>query len=253
MYPVISVGSIQLPSYLLIISLIYSTHVFWLTGRAAKFTFNRNRVLDVGMAVMVGGFIGARLLHVIWEEPAYYWENPKEIFYFWQGGYVFFGGLIGAIVSGLFLLRKDKADWFRWLDLFAPLVASGYALGRLSCLAAGCCYGKKTDVPWCIVFPQGVEAPRGICLHPSQVYSSLWEAAILGLLVYLEKKNRTLRVGQLFFIWLALHALGRIWQEFFRADFRGPVFMGLTISTAIGVCLFLFALYILRLLNKGKV
>ncbi len=251
MYPVVSFGTTAIPSYLLIISLIYSTHIFWLVSRAHKFSFNRNTVLDVGMAVMVGGFLGARLLHIIWEEPSYYWQNPKEIFYVWQGGYVFFGGLIGAIASGLFLIRKERANWFRWLDLFAPLVASGYALGRLSCLAAGCCYGKKTEVPWCIVFPRGVEAPSGICLHPTQVYSALWESAILGLLMYLEK-NKTLKAGQLFFIWLLLHGLGRVWQEFFRADFRGPVFMGLTISTFIGSCLFLFALYMLRLLNKDR-
>lgn len=251
MYPVVSFGTVQIPSYLLIVSLIYSTHIFWLVARADKFKFHRNTVLDVGMAVMVGGFIGARLFHVFWEEPAYYWENPKEIFYFWQGGYVFFGGLIGSIVSGLFVIRKDQTHRYRWLDLFAPLVASGYALGRLSCLAAGCCYGKKANVPWCIVFPQGVEAPSGICLHPTQLYSSLWEGALLGLLLYVEKRN-TLKKGQLFFIWLLFHATGRVWQEFFRADFRGPVLMGLTISTLVGGVLFLFALYMLQRLNKSR-
>lgn len=251
MYPVINLGTTQIPTYILIISLIYCTHLFWLLSRSHKFHFERNKVLDVAMAVMIGGFVGARILHVIWEEPSYYIQSPTEIFYFWQGGYVFFGGLIGAIFSGLFVIRKDKVNWYGWLDLFAPLIASGYALGRLSCLAAGCCYGKKSDVPWCIVFPQGVEAPSGICLHPTQVYSALWEGILLGLLLYLERK-KPLKAGQLFFIWLALHSLGRIWQEYFRADFRGPVFVGLTLSTVIAVSLFLFAFYMLRLLNKGR-
>jgi phosphatidylglycerol---prolipoprotein diacylglyceryl transferase len=251
MYPVISLGTIQLPTYLLIISLIYTTHLFWLLSRGSKFNFDRNKVLDVAMAVMIGGFVGARILHIVWEEPSYYLENPAQVFYFWQGGYVFFGGLIGAITSGLFVIRKDKLNWHKWLDLFAPLVASGYAIGRLSCLAAGCCYGKRTDVPWCITFPHGVEAPAAVCLHPTQVYASLWEASVLSLLLFLENKKR-LKPGQLFFMWLALHAVGRIWQEYFRADYRGPVFLGVTVSTAIASVLFLFALYKLRLLNKAK-
>lgn len=247
MWPVV----FQLPTYIVVISLIYTTHLFWLVHRSQKFDFERNRVLDVAMGVMIGGFVGARLLHVLWEEPAYYWQDPMRIFYFWQGGFVFFGGFVGAVAAGLWVIRHDRKFWPRWLDLFAPLVASGYALGRLSCLAAGCCYGKKTDVPWCIIFPYGVEAPAGICLHPTQIYAFLWEAGVLGILLFLERK-KSLKVGQLFYIWLALHGVGRIWQEFFRADFRGLIFMGLSISTVIAAILFLFALYQIRLLNKNR-
>ncbi len=240
-----------IPSYLLFISLIYSIQVFWLVQRSEKFGFERNKVIDVAMAVMLGGFIGARLLHVIWEEPAYYAENPKLILYFWQGGFVFFGGLLGAVSAGLWVIRKEANNLNRWFDLFAPLVAAGYALGRLSCLAAGCCYGRRTDVPWCITFPQGVEAPAGICLHPTQIYAFLWESAVLGLLLFSER-NKNLKPGVLFFIWLALHSLGRMWQEYFRADFRGPVFSGITLSSVIAAGLFLFAFYKIRLLNKKR-
>lgn len=253
MHPLIEIfPQIFLPTYLLIISLIFSTHIFWVLKRAKYFGFDRNKVLDVSIAVMLGSFLGARIFHVIWEDPEYYFEDLKRVLYFWQGGFVFYGGFLGAIFLGLFVLRKEKKHWFKWLDLFAPILASGYGLGRIACFFAGCCYGKPTDMPWCVRFPPGSEAQQDACLHPVQLYSTAWEFLVLVLLISLEKKSLRRADGRIFFVWLAFHAMGRFWQEMLRNDFRGPLAVGFSISMFISLLLFLFALFVLRVLKSRR-
>jgi len=85
-----------IPTYLLIISITYSLGIVWVVKRSQKLALDRSMALDICLCVMLGGFLGARLFHILYEMPNYYWEQPKEIFKFWQGGFVFYGGAIGA-------------------------------------------------------------------------------------------------------------------------------------------------------------
>ena len=251
MYPFIHIGSIAAPVYTIVISLIFSLSVVWLLQRAQKFNHDKILALDLGLVIMICGFIGARVFHIIYEEPKYYWEHPSEVFKVWQGGFVFYGGFLGAWFSGIWFLKKKKQPLLVWHDLFAPIVSLGYSLGCLACLAAGCCYGRATNLPWGIRFPAGVEAPTGISLHPTQIYASLWEFALFLLLIKLEKKQRA--PGELFAIWLTLHAIGRVIMEHFRMDARGPNFLGFSISSLISLILLGIAgtLY-LRLIKIAK-
>ena len=241
MLPIISIGSLHLPTYLLIISLTYCFGLLWVVRRAenksSEFHYDRQTNLDIALLVMLGGFFGARIFHVLYEAPQYYWDDPWRILQFWRGGFVFYGGAIGAGLAFYTLARKRRLSIPHWLDLYAPIFPFGYAIGRLSCLAAGCCFGHQTEVPWAIIFPQGVEAPAGVPIHPTQLYAFFWEMGLFGGLLFLERwsskrssfsknhpslQTNRLPTGGLFTIWLIGHSLGRILMESFRADHRGP-------------------------------
>ena len=100
MFPHIHItDTLSLPTYLLLCSLAYCACLIWLVPRAKKLNVNRNHALDISLVIMVAGFIGARALHIFYEEPAYYLNDPMQVFQFWRGGFVFYGGLIGALAG----------------------------------------------------------------------------------------------------------------------------------------------------------
>ena len=238
-----------LPTYIVVNSLAFSLAVLWIYLRAPKAHMDQNKVLDVTLAVMIACFVGARLFHIVLEEPRFYWEHPSFIFKFWYGGFVYYGGALGGFLAASIMTRRLGLSFFAVGDLFAPVMAGGYALGRLGCLAAGCCFGAPTTMPWGIHFPPGVEAPTGIALHPTQIYSSLWSALLAVLLLVLEKRPRQGHSpfgaqGQIFGVWMALHGLGRLIIEQFRDDFRGPTLFNLSVSTWISGFFIIGGVYI---------
>lgn len=239
MFPIISVGQFSVPTYLLILSFVYTLSVFYVFQRAAKFDLNRVIALDFCMLIMIFGLLGARAMHVLYEQPRYYLNHPLQIFQLWQGGFVYYGGAIAAFIASWFYAKKRSLNFLEWLDLFAPVISLAYALGRLACLAAGCCFGRECNLPWSIVYPEGVEAPAHVHVHPAPIYASLWELMVFIILLRVAKKYHS--TGKVFWLWLSLHSLGRILMELFRGDDRGTMFIGVSISTLISVIIFIFS------------
>jgi phosphatidylglycerol:prolipoprotein diacylglycerol transferase len=127
--------------------------------------------------------------------------------------------------------------------------------GRLGCLAAGCCYGKPTDVPWAIIFNHpaaaaNVGTPLGIPLHPTQVYEAGAELLILVLLLATERKGRPF-AGRTFWLYMLLYAISRFIIEFYRGDPRGLV-MGLSTSQFISVVLAPLSIVMLIWLSRRE-
>lgn len=241
LYPVIELSpSLSIPTYYLVISATLCLSLLWVVRRAFSSHLSRELTLDVSLILMISGFVGARLFHVFYESPEYYAENWLRIFEFWNGGFVFYGGaLLAAPLSILFLHRKTKGFFESYLDLFAPVISFTYILGRGACFLAGCCYGRYCELPWAV-------AGR----HPTQLYAMLWELGVLFILLGCEKipaqKRRPAflaKSGSILYLWMILHALGRLIMEAFRDDFRGPVW-GLSISSWISVAV-LFAGFLL--------
>lgn len=179
--------------------------------------------IDIALVTMGAGFVGARLMHVFYEEPAFYKEHPLQILALWSGGYVFLGGLGAALLAAAFFCDWRKEPFWLWADLAAPAGALAYAIGRIGCFLNGCCYGRLCDLPWAV-------AMNGEHRHPTQLYASLWEGLLAWGLVMAEPRLSK-RPGALFGLWLALHGLGRLLMESFRDDPRGPLLGGLSIST----------------------
>jgi phosphatidylglycerol:prolipoprotein diacylglycerol transferase len=211
--------------YIAYLSLLYSFLILYSVKKAKWENRDLKITLDLDLILMIFGFVGARLMHVFFENPEHYVQNWWQVFAIWQGGFVFYGGaLLAAGASFLYLLYK-KQPILDWLDFFAPIIALGYGLGRISCWIAGCCYGKYCDLPWAI---EG--------RHPTQIYATVWELVVFAILVFFRKKLRT--AGVLFSIWLCLHSIGRMLMESFRDDFRGDLIFGMSISSFISLVLF---------------
>jgi phosphatidylglycerol:prolipoprotein diacylglycerol transferase len=234
MYPVFYPSPhIHIPIYLVVMSLAFTISIVYAYKRAIKLNLPPKISTEISIALMIGAFLGARIFHIIFEYPQYYIDSPLEIFKFYKGGFVFYGGLFGGLLFSYLYVKKIKQNFFNWLDCFALVIPIGYMIGRVGCIFAGCCYGKECSLPWAIRFPQGVEAPADIPLHPTQIYSILIELIIWAGLVFVEKsrEDKKLKAGTLFFVWLLAHGVGRIIVEQFRGDFRGQPILGLSIST----------------------
>lgn len=240
LYPSINLSeSVSIPTYYLVISLAVCVSLVWITRRAKKNDFDQRHVLDLSLIIMAAGFLGGRLFHIIYEEPSYYLENPAQMFAFWNGGFVFYGGVLLAAPSALFYLYKlDRKNIPLYLDLFAPVLATTYALGRGACLLAGCCYGKYCELPWAV-------SGR----HPTQAYAALWEIGVIFILLGLEKQNK--RPGFIFYLWMILHGLGRLIMEAFRDDFRGASW-GLSISSWISLVIIAVGAFLVLRRSNSK-
>ncbi len=270
MYPYLKLSEqLLIPTFYLVISLTASFLALWVVYRARSKNLPVSDALDIGLALLVGGFLGARLFHVLYEEPQFYFAHPMEILKLWHGGYVFYGGVFGALALGSLLLwYKQKklgntgfaSTFWPWADFFAPIVALGYALGRIGCFLNGCCFGHPSSLPWALTFPS--HSHWGMSLssrHPTQLYAFVWEMLLVGALLWWDRRGSKLTSsppipGQLFLLWLAGHSLGRILMELFRDDFRGPQMLGgiLSISSLISLVLLGTALALLWGLFREK-
>lgn len=242
MYPTLfQTESLTVPTYLVINSLIFCFGIFWIYRRSKLFNLSQNAALDLSLVAMMGAFIGSRSFHIFFERPEFYFHNPSFIFKVWYGGFVYYGGFFVALLFCFLLCLRRHYDFRAYADVFAPVLALGNSVGRLGCLLAGCCFGRPTTLPWGIKFPFGVEAPPGIELHPTQIYSSLWEGLIFIVLIVLERRRVFKRAsGHLFGLWLLFHAVGRAIIEQFRGDFRGATPFNLSLSTWLsGLALFI--------------
>ena len=154
-------------------------------------------MLDLGIWVIIAALVGAKgLLFVV--DFEHFTSSREEFFSLLRSGGVFYGGLIAASLTCIYQLRKHKLPLWQSGDLFAPGIALGYMVGRLGCLAAGCCYGKPTQVAWAVTFTDpaaamNVGTPLGVPLHPTQLYESLAGLLILVILLVIERRGTPVR------------------------------------------------------------
>ncbi len=252
MYPIlIEFGFFKIFTYGLLVATGFLVAILLASSRAEKEGLDSQKVLDLCFYVMVSALLGARLLYVI-VEYRYFLDSPLEIFKFWKGGLVFYGGLILGVLISLWYLKRNQMPMWKTADLLAPSIALGQSIGRWGCFFAGCCYGKKTDVAWGITFidPRSL-APYGISLHPTQVYLSLNAVFIFMFLMWLSK--RKVFDGQILWSYGILYSIGRFLIEYFRGDDRGfPVEQVLSTSQFVGVFVFSFSAFMLLTLYRNS-
>ena len=167
---------------------------------------------------------------------------------------MFYGGLILAVAVAFWFMRRHRLPLWQTCDVFAPGIALGHAVGRLGCLAAGCCYGKPTAVPWAVTFTNPLAAanvgtPLNVPLHPTQIYESAAEALILLVLLATEKKGRAYP-GRTFWLYMLMYAVSRFIIEFYRGDERGLVLGVLSTSQFISTVLVPLSLVMLLWLAR---
>jgi phosphatidylglycerol:prolipoprotein diacylglycerol transferase len=231
MHPELHFGSWSLPTYFLIISIDFCLMLVWLRRRSRHRGLSVKLALDTAIIGTLAGFVAARLFHVFYEYPGFYLENPSYIFKLWEGGYVILPGLfVGAMVC-IWWLRFLKQPLGVWLDVFAPVLALGYSLGRWACFFQGCCYGRTTESILGVHLEVLQQQGESFARYPTQIFASVGEIFLFVGLMLLERGfHRKLVAGQLFAFWMLGHGTNRIIMELFRDDPRGPLLVGLGVS-----------------------
>jgi len=230
-WPVYTYGILLAAAYLLGLQL-----AVW---RAKRHGVDPNRVMDLGIWIIIAALVGAKLLLVV-VDWSYYRANPREIFSLVRSAGVFYGGLVVATLTGFALIRRYRLPVWTTADLYAPGIALGHVIGRMGCFFAGCCWGKPTDVPWAITFTNpaaaaNVGTPLNVALHPTQLYEAGAELLILVLLLATERRGRPF-AGRTFWLYMLLYAVTRFVIEIYRGDPRGEL-LGMSTSQFFSVLL----------------
>ncbi len=230
----------------------------YLLGFAASYVLVRHQIKKRHLAlgpefleslytwIVVGLIAGARLGYVLFYNLSEYLQHPLDIFAVWHGGMSFHGGLIGSVAAGIWCCRRQGADPWQVADLITATAPIGLGLGRLGNFINGELYGRVTDVPWGMIFPNGGPLPR----HPSQLYELFLEGIVLFLVMW-TLKDRVRRTGILTALFIILYGMFRIVAELFREPdpqlgfIIGPVTMGQILSFCM-VCVGIFLLVLRR-------
>lgn len=250
----LDVGPFTIYTYGVLLAASYLLGLRLAMWRAKKWGLDANRVLDLGIYIIIAALIGAKLLLLIVEFDQF--RNPQELLSLARSGGVFYGGLLFAVGVAFWYIAKHHLPFWTTCDVFAPGIALGHVTGRLGCLAAGCCYGKPTNVPWAVVFTNPVAAanvgtPLGIPLHPTQIYEAVAALLILVLLLATERRGRPFP-GRTFWSYMFLYAISRYIIEIYRGDPRGTVFGVLSTSQFISVVLAPLSLAMLFWLSRTR-
>lgn len=249
MHPVLfEIGNWPVYSYGVLLAAAYLAGLQMAVVRARHAGLDSAKVMDFGIYLIIAALVGAKLMLVV-VDFSYFRQNPRELLSLARAGGVFYGGLIAAVLVGLWLVKKYSLPVWKTGDLMAPGIALGHVIGRVGCLLAGCCYGRPTTMPWAITFNNpaaaiNVGTPLGIPLHPTQLYDAGAELIILAALLATERKGKTF-AGRTFWLYLLLYAISRFIIEFFRGDDRGMAFNLLSTSQIVSAAIVPLSLFML--------
>ena len=194
--------------------------------------------------LVIGIILGGRIGYVLIYNINYYLINLNEIFYVWEGGMSFHGGLIGTIVATIFFTNKKKINLFNYLDIIACVAPIGLFLGRISNFINGELYGKSTDLPWGVIFPNVGTFAR----HPSQIYEAILEGLLLFVILnFLAfKKKLIFRNGLISVYFLFFYSIFRFFSETFREPDEqiGYLFYSLTMGQLLSLIMIIIGVSI---------
>jgi phosphatidylglycerol:prolipoprotein diacylglycerol transferase len=248
MHPILfEIGNWPVYSYGVLLALAYLAGLQLAVMRARRAGVDPARIMDLGIYLIIAALVGAKLTLVI-VDFNYFRASPRELFSLVRAAGVFYGGLLAAFATGVWLVGRYKLPLWTTADLVAPGIALGHVIGRFGCLLAGCCYGKPTGVPWAITFTDPVatmntSTPLNEPLHPTQLYDAGAEMIILLVLLITERRGGKFP-GRTFWLYMLLYAISRFIIEFYRGDERG-IIGGLSTSQFVSVVLVPVSIYML--------
>ena len=220
----ISIGSFYIPTYGVLVALGFLAGLAVMLHLAKRVDMSADNVTNLAFYCAIAGVLGAKLFMFLFDLPDYL-RDPRQIFTLetLQAAGVFHGGFIAALVTAVFVMRRHKMPVFETMDVFAPGVAIGQAIGRLGCFAAGCCWGRECDLPWGVRFRSDFAAPVPLdrALHPVQLYESAANFLIFAILYRMCTREH--RAGQVIGWYLVLYSTARFIVEFFRVHEQSTV------------------------------
>ena len=268
MYPSFYIFGHEITTYSICagVGMIAVAIYMWIKVRKTD-RYDVTQLINIAVVSGIGTFLGAHLLFAFtqWElliegfqHPDIIFKSPEVFLHFLVlvfGGMVFYGGLIGGLLTGVVYvktLKHIKLDPYLYADLFAPAIALFHAFGRVGCFLGGCCYGIECKVGFVYHYAPVPEA-NGVTRLPIQLIESAGDIVIFIILLILGKK-KNLPKGTLIITYLILYPIMRFVNEFFRGDVIRGFALGLSTSQwfSIGMILFSIGFIIYRKLKSPK-
>lgn len=252
MYPILfQFGSFHIYAYgfFIVAGLVTAVVLAGLKIRKSNIGISFENGVDLFFYTVLSALIGSRILFVLINFDVYR-QHPMKIFKIWEGGLVFYGGLVLAVIVAFWYMKWHRLPIWKVADLISPLIALGLFFGRIGCFLAGCCYGKETSLPWGVVFKNPDSLARlNVPLHPTQLYDAANGLAIFFFLNWMERRKTF--DGQIFWLFLFLYSITRFFIEIFRGDPRGFLFGDfLSTSQGVGILLAILSIFVLFYIKK---
>lgn len=252
MHPVLfQLGPLPVHTFGVLMGLGFLVGILYSMRQARKWGLGPDDIFNLSFWIMVSGVGGARLFYILVDmvqkgANSEFIEHPANLLKIWEGGLVWYGGMICAIPVVFFYTWRFRMPALRVADVLAPATFIGLAVGRFGCLMAGDDFGRPTKVWWAVTFhnPDALVYPSSLIgqpLHPTQLYMAA-KSFFVGLLCHLVLKHWKKFDGQVFCVALLVYPVLRAIVEIYRGDTKRGIFPGtggaLTTSQGIGVLVF---------------
>jgi len=226
-----NIGPLTIHLYGIVIMLGVVAAAFLAQREAVRRDQNGELIWDMLIWILIAGIVGARLWHIFTPMPSlvaegittqYYLTHPLAAIAIWNGGLGIPGAVIGGVVALYLFARRHHLSFLAWLDILAPALALGQAIGRWGNFFNQELYGAPTTLPWGIYIDPQHRLPgfeNQAYYHPTFLYESIWNLANMALLLWLGRRYKDrLQSGDLFLIYLIVYPFGRFMLEFLRLD-----------------------------------
>lgn len=281
-YRLFQIGGVNIYTYGTMVAIAFLTGIFLGVYRAKKLGENPQNILDLCLYIMIGSIAGARLVFVMnnWE---YFRNNLIEILFIQQGGLVFYGGMIAAVLIAIIYLKLKHLSILLYLDILTPSLAIGHAIGRIGCFFNGCCYGKVPEsgslfgflavrfpriVDKIMVTPEhfseqvigsppyvdhlykGLITDEAVCslpVYPTQLFSAAMNFAFFVIVTYMFRTRKF--NGQIWWSYLIMYAVGRFLIECIRGDVPRIEPTPFTFSQLISIAMFAVGIIMYHILR----
>ncbi len=227
----ITIGTLTIHFYGIIIMIGVGAGAWLAQKEADRRGQDGSLVWDMLIWVLIAGIIGARLWHIFTPMPSleaqgvttqYYLTHPLAAIAIWNGGLGIPGAVIGGVLAVWWFTHRRKLSILVWLDILAPAIALGQAIGRWGNFFNQELYGAPTNLPWAIYIDPQHRLPRFMnqaYYHPTFLYESLWNLLNVGVLLWLARRHADrLKPGDIFLTYLIIYPVGRFFLEFLRLD-----------------------------------
>ena len=205
---------------------------------------------DLITYLIIGIILGGRLGYILFYALKYYSQNFIEIFFIWEGGMSFHGGLIGIIVATYLYSKKNKINKYIFLDLISVSAPIGLFFGRIANFVNGELVGKATNGSWGIIYPQIDDVPR----HPSQLYECFLEGIILFIILNLIYFKKNYKTGTASYAFLFFYGIFRFISEIFREPdaHLGFLIGSLSMGMFLSLLMIILSIILFYRINESK-
>jgi len=241
MYPFIEIFGFKIPAYGVMLLIATFTAYMAVVYLSKRENIELQKLENLFIWIFISAFIGARFFYIVEH------HEIRDFYKIWEGGLDFFGGFIFAIAALFWGIKKFNLPLWKTLDIAGFSILLAHSVGRLSCWLAGCCYGKPTDLPIGVIFPEGSVAPSGIPLYPTQLMEATGN--FIGALFLYWLYSRKPFDGAVAASYLVWYGTERFLLEFIRGVTPPIPGLGLTwnqivaagaVLTGIGILVFRF-------------